>query len=198
MEKAMAGRGNAKARKEILEMLMGDHKRVKRAFRDGEKLTGQEDDDGLEQIVRQTCAELTVHATLEEELFYPALRKEIRETDLLDEAEVEHTSAKTLIAELEQMDSSDPKFAATFKVLGEYVKHHIREEEGELFPLLGRTGVRWEALQQEMQRRREELMAENGLADRAEAADEEATPASGSRRGRSRRKEEMPEEETAE
>ena len=193
----MAGRGNAKARNEILEMLMEDHKRVKRAFRDGEKLTEQEDDDGLEQIVRQTCAELTVHATLEEELFYPALRKEIRETDLLDEAEVEHTSAKTLIAELEQMDSSDPKFAATFKVLGEYVKHHIHEEEGELFPQLGRTGVRWEALQQEMQRRREELMAENGLADRAEAEDKEAT-LSGSRRGRGRRKEEMPEEETAE
>ena len=194
----MAGRGNAKARNEILEMLMEDHKRVKRAFRDGEKLTEQEDDDGLEQIARRTCAELTVHATLEEELFYPALRKEIRETDLLDEAEVEHTSAKTLIAELEQMDASDPKFAATFKVLGEYVKHHIREEEGELFPQLGRTGVRWEALQQEMQRRREELMAANGLADRAEAEDEEATSASGSRRERGRRKEEMSEEETAE
>ena len=194
----MAGRGNAKAKNEILEMLMEDHKRVKRAFRDGEKLTEQEDDDGLEQIARRTCAELTVHATLEEELFYPALRKEIRETDLLDEAEVEHTSAKTLIAELEQMDASDPKFAATFKVLGEYVKHHIREEEGELFPQLGRTGVRWEALQQEMQRRRGELMAANGLADQAEAADEEAASASGSRRERSRRKEEMSEEETAE
>ena len=194
----MAGRGNAKARNEILEMLMEDHKRVKRAFRDGERLTEQEDVDGLEQIARQTCAELTVHATLEEELFYPALRKEIRETDLLDEAEVEHTSAKTLIAELEQMDASDPKFAATFKVLGEYVKHHIREEEGELFPQLGRTGVRWEALQQEMQRRRGELMAANGLADQAEAADEEAASASGSRRERSRRKEEMSEEETAE
>ncbi len=71
-------------------MLMEDHKRVKRAFRDGEKQTGQEDDDGFEQIVRQTCAELTVHATIEEELFYPALRKEIRETDLIEEADVEH------------------------------------------------------------------------------------------------------------
>ena len=194
----MAGRGNAKARNEIIEMLMEDHKRVKRAFRDGEKQTEEDDDDALEQIVRQTCAELTVHATLEEEVFYPALRKEIRQTDLLDEAEVEHASAKSLIAELEQMDSSDPKFAATFKVLGEYVKHHIREEEGELFPQLGRTGVRWEVLQQEMQRRREELMAENGLSEKAEADDEERTPASGPRRGRGRRSEEMPEEETAE
>ena len=194
----MAGRGNAKARNEIIEMLMEDHKRVKRAFRDGEKQTEQDDDDALEQIVRQTCAELTVHATLEEEVFYPALREEIRQTDLLDEAEVEHASAKALIAELEQMDSSDPKFAATFKVLGEYVKHHIREEESELFPQLGRTGVRWEALQQEMQRRRKELMAKNGLADKAAAENEKRTSASGSSRGRGRRSEDMPEEETAE
>jgi hemerythrin-like domain-containing protein len=171
-------------------MLMEDHKRVKRAFRDGEKLAEQENSEGLEDLVQQTCAELEVHATLEEELFYPAVRGEIKQSELIDEAEVEHQSAKDLIAQLEQMTGDDPKFAATFKVLGEYVKHHIREEETQLFEQLSRTGVRWEPLLQEMQRRREQLMQEHGLLEsEGEAGEEER---SGSR-GRS--KEEMAEQE---
>jgi len=159
----MAGRDSSRAKSEIIEMLKEDHKRAKRAFRDGEKLAEQEDTDALEELVEQTCAELEVHATLEEELIYPALRGEIKEPELLDEAEVEHASAKDLIAQLKQMRADDPKFSATFKVLGEYVKHHIKEEEGQLFEQLGRTGVKWEALLQEVQERREQLMQEHGL-----------------------------------
>jgi len=197
METIMAGRSNTKARDEILEMLMEDHRRAKRAFRDGEKMKEEEDTDSLEQLVQQTCAELTVHATLEEELFYPALRGEIKEEELLDEAEVEHASAKALIAELEAMDCSDPKFSATFKVLGEYIKHHIKEEEGEMFGQLSRTGVQWEALQQEMQQRRAELMQQQGLVqDDAESEKQPAREGS-NRRGRSR-KHDVAEEETAE
>lgn len=194
----MAGRSNTKARDEILEMLMEDHKRVKRAFRDAEKIKEEEDEEALEQLVQQTCAELTVHATLEEELFYPALREEIKDTELLDEAEVEHESAKALIAELEQMDASDPKFSATFKVLGEYVKHHIKEEEGEMFAQLSRTGVQWEALQQEMQQRRQELMQQQGLMDEAAEGEAELAREASGRRGRGRSKQTVAEEETAE
>jgi hypothetical protein len=194
----MAGRSNTKARDEILEMLMEDHRRAKRAFREAEKMKEEEDEESLEQIVQQTCAELTVHATLEEELFYPALREGIKDTELLDEAEVEHGSAKALIAELEQMDSSDPKFAATFKVLGEYIKHHIKEEEGEMFGQLSRTGVRWEALQQEMQRRREELMQQQGLIDQSEESEQESAREDSSRRGRRRSKQDVAEEEIME
>lgn len=188
----MAGRGNSRAKSEIIEMLKEDHKRAKRAFREGEKLAEEKDSEALEDLVLQTCAELTVHATLEEELFYPALREEIKQPELLDEAEVEHASAKDLIAQLEQMTGDDPKFAATFKVLGEYVKHHIREEEGELFEQLTRTGVDWEALQQEVQQRREQLMQEHGL---VELAEEETASTSTGAKGRSRGKEQMPEEE---
>ncbi len=197
----MASRGNSKAKSEIIEMLMEDHKRVKRAFREGEKLTEQEDTEALEEIVQQTCAELQVHATLEEELFYPAIREAIKDTDLLDEAEVEHASAKDLIAQLESMTAEDPKFAATFKVLGEYVKHHIKEEEGEMFEQLERARVQWEPLLQEIQERREQLMQEHGLVEIEEEAAETAESArsrSASKSGRGRRSEEMPEEETAE
>jgi hemerythrin-like domain-containing protein len=194
----MASRGNSKAKSEIIEMLMEDHKRAKRAFREGEKLTEQEDNEALEQLVQQTCAELQVHATLEEELFYPAIREAIKETDLLDEAEIEHASAKDLIAQLESMTADDPKFAATFKVLGEYVKHHIKEEEGELFEQLDRTRVQWEPLLQEIQARREQLMQEHGLEEEAAAETEASRSRSGAKGGRGRRSEELPEEETAE
>jgi hemerythrin-like domain-containing protein len=194
----MASRGNSKAKSEIIEMLMEDHKRVKRAFREGERLTEQDDTEALEQLVQQTCAELQVHATLEEELFYPAIREAIKYTDLLDEAEVEHASAKDLIAQLESMTAEDPKFAATFKVLGEYVKHHIKEEEGEMFEQLERARVQWEPLLQEIQQRREQLMQEHGLVEVEEEAAESSRSRSASRSGRGRRSEEVPEEETAE
>jgi len=194
----MASRGNSKAKSEIIEMLMEDHKRVKRAFREGERLTEQDDTEALEQLVQQTCAELQVHATLEEELFYPAIREAIKDTDLLDEAEVEHASAKDLIAQLESMTAEDPKFAATFKVLGEYVKHHIKEEEGEMFEQLERARVQWEPLLQEIQQRREQLMQEHGLVEVEEEAAESSRSRSASRSGRGRRSEEVPEGETAE
>lgn len=158
----------------MIEMLTEDHQRVKRAFREAEKLADQEDMESLEQLVRQTCAELEVHANLEEEVLYPALRKAIKEPELIDEAEVEHGSAKQLIAQLEGMSADDPKFAATFKVLGEYVKHHIKEEESEMFEQLNRTGIQWEALLQEMQEMRAHLMREQGLPEgHADRADEE-------------------------
>jgi hemerythrin-like domain-containing protein len=160
---------------------MEDHRRAKRAFREAEKMKEEEDEESLEQIVQQTCAELTVHATLEEELFYPALREGIKDTELLDEAEVEHGSAKALIAELEQMDSSDPKFAATFKVLGEYIKHHIKEEEGEMFGQLSRTGVQ-----------------QQGLIDQSEESEQESAREDSSRRGRRRSKQDVAEEEIME
>jgi hemerythrin-like domain-containing protein len=161
----MASRGNSKAKNDIIEMLTDDHQRVKRAFRDAEKLAEEKDMESLEQLVRQTCAELEVHAQIEEDVLYPAMREAIKKPELVDEAEVEHASAKDLIAQLEDMTADDPKFAATFKVLGEYVKHHIKEEESEMFDQLNRTGIEWEPLLQEMQAMRSQLMQEHGLVE---------------------------------
>ncbi len=170
----MASRNNSAARSEIIEELKEDHRRVKQAFRQAEKLDAEEDGEELKAIVDQTCAELEVHARLEEEVFYPAARDVLKEEDLIDEAEVEHGSAKALIAQLRGMGPEDEKYAATFKVLGEYINHHVKEEEGEIFPgLEGRSGAQWEEVQEQMATRREQLMSEMGLAQAGEETEEE-------------------------
>lgn len=187
----MASRNNSAAKTEIIEELKADHKRVRAAFREAEKLDAEDDGEELKEIVDQTCAELEVHAQLEEELFYPAAREALKEQDLINEAEVEHGSAKALIAQLRQMSPDDEKYAATFKVLGEYINHHVKEEENEIFPgLQGRPGVQWEELQEQMETRREQLMSEKGLAqegdEEIDAAEDEETEGTGSRSGAAR------------
>lgn len=154
-------RADSTARNIVLTMLKDDHKRAKKAFRDFEKMDPHENPEECRALVDQACAELEVHALLEEELFYPAVRSCFSEEELIDEAEVEHSTVKMLIQQLHSLDPEDEKFAATFKVLGEYVKHHVKEEEGEIFPQLNRAKMDWKGLCDEMQTRREELMGEH-------------------------------------
>ncbi len=127
----------------VIEMLTSDHEKVKKLFRDGERI--EDDTDQLQSIVDEVCDALTEHAEIEEEFFYPALR-ETDARELVAEAEVEHNSAKQLIADLQGMDADDERYRATFKVLGEYVKHHVKEEEGEIFPLARASKADFEAL----------------------------------------------------
>jgi hemerythrin-like domain-containing protein len=169
-----SSRTRSNARNAILQMLMDDHKRARKAFRDFEKLDASEDTEQCQALAQRTCGELQVHATLEEELFYPAVRSVLKEADLVEEAEVEHLAAKQLIEQLQTMTPEEAKFAATFKVLGEYVKHHVKEEEGEMFPRLERTRIDWEALHDRMNARRDELMEQflpeiTGMEEDAEA-----------------------------
>jgi hemerythrin-like domain-containing protein len=147
-------------RTDVLKMLKEDHKKVKKAFQDFERLDKQTRMDECQALVMQTCADLALHTTLEEELFYPAIRGALREPQLIDEAEVEHASAKTLIADLQQVAPEDRGWAATFKVLGEYVQHHIKEEEGEIFPQLARAQLDWDGLHRQMAERRLALQRE--------------------------------------
>jgi hemerythrin-like domain-containing protein len=169
-----SARTNTAARTDVLKMLKEDHKKVKKAFHDFERLDKQAQMDQCQALVMQTCADLAMHTTLEEELFYPAIRGALREPQLIDEAEVEHASAKTLIADLQQMPPEDRAWPATFKVLGEYVQHHIKEEESEIFPQLTRAQLDWDSLRQQMAERRraleQELMPEAPLATPSGAA----------------------------
>ena len=116
-----------------------------------------------EDLVRKACAELKIHTTLEEEIFYPAAREKLDDASLIDEAEVEHASAKQLIGELEEMAPDENLFDAKFTVLGEYVKHHVSEEETQIFPQAKKAKVDMRALGTEIRRRREELQKQAGV-----------------------------------
>ena len=153
MAKSKAKAGGA------LEMLKEDHDRVKKAFKEFEKLD-REDGEAVQQLVQTVCEELKVHTTLEEEIVYPAVREAIDDEDIMNEAQVEHETAKMLIEQLENMGPDDPNYHATFTVLGEYVKHHVKEEEDEMFPQARKTDLDFEDLGTRMRERKQELIGE--------------------------------------
>ena len=142
---------------DAIALLKEDHDKVKKAFKEFEKMD-HEDSAALQELVEDVCEDLTVHTTVEEEIFYPAVRAAIDDDDLMNEAQVEHNSAKELIELLEGMDATDPMYPATFKVLCEYVLHHAKEEEDEMFPAARKTDVGLEALGEQIKARKEELM----------------------------------------
>ncbi len=121
------------AQKGVLGMLIDDHREVQKLFKEFESA---KDATKKEQLVQQACTSLTAHTEIEEQHFYPFLRDADPETfgSLLDEATVEHSSSKELIAQLQNMKPGDELYDARFTVLGEYTNHHITEEEDELFP----------------------------------------------------------------
>ncbi len=131
-----------------LELLTADHREVQKNFRKAERMDS--DDAQLQELVRTTCTALTLHAQIEEEIFYPAVRAGGDNEDLLEEATVEHDVAKELIAQLESMTGGGERFKATFKVLGEYVNHHIEEEESQMFRAAKRAKLDLVALGEEI------------------------------------------------
>lgn len=144
---------------EAIGMLKDDHDRVEKAFKEFEELD-REDTETCYQLVMTVCEDLKVHTTLEEEIFYPAVRESIDDDDIMNEAAVEHETAKMLIEQLENMQADDPNFHATFTVLGEYVRHHVKEEEGEMFPHAKKSDIDFESLARRMKERKEELVGE--------------------------------------
>lgn len=117
---------------DAVTLLMRDHTEVDNLFKTFDA-TDSRTEKG--KIATKICLMLTVHATIEEELLYPASRREL-EDHLIDEAIVEHATAKQLIADIEAMKPSEGLYDAKVKVLGEYIRHHVKEEENELFPQL--------------------------------------------------------------
>jgi len=142
-----------------IEILKEQHDKVKKAFKEFEKLD-REDTETQRQLVQVTCEDLKLHTTLEEEIFYPAAREALEDEDIMNEAQVEHESAKMLIEQLENMGPDDPNFHATFTVLGEYVMHHVKEEEGEMFPQVKKSDLDLEELGTRMRSRMQELMGD--------------------------------------
>ncbi len=149
---------------DALTLLATDHKEVDKLFKAYEKLVKDEapGDERLE-IAQQICEMLSAHAEIEEEIFYPALRGALDEEDLLDEAEVEHATVKDLVSQIEEMDPDDDLYDAKVTVLGEYVKHHVQEEENEIFPKARKAELDLAQLGAELQARKQELMGETEM-----------------------------------
>jgi hemerythrin-like domain-containing protein len=165
------------APRDAIALLKQDHRTVSALFEEFEKA----DEEEQSTIAQRVCQLLTVHATIEEELLYPAAKEAFEdeeEEDLVNEAEVEHGSAKELIAKIEGMSNDDEHFKATVKVLGEYIKHHVKEEENELFPQLKKTELDLKELGGRLADRKFALMEQMGI-EEAEAPQPRKRSASG-------------------
>lgn len=149
--------------KHAVAILIKDHDRVKDLFDRFEKTDAGTE---KEQIIADALTELKVHAAIEEEIFYPAVRKQLGK-DLMNEADEEHHIARVLIAELDRDGRRDDHREAKFTVLAESVRHHIREEEGEMLPKAKGLEIDFEALGQQMLARKEQLKR-NGIPPDAE------------------------------
>ena len=140
--------------RDAIALLRADHAKVAELFEQFEK--ARENARKL-KLAQTICSELKVHTTIEEEIFYPAARAAIQEDDLLDEAEVEHASAKELIAQIESGSPEDEKWEAKVTVLGEYIRHHVKEEQNEMFPKVRKTDLDLKELGDELAARKAEL-----------------------------------------
>lgn len=140
------------------DVLEQDHREVEEWFDEYDEL--QDDDARKSELAKQICLALKVHAQIEEEIFYPQARKATEDNDLLDEAVVEHSTVKDLIAEIESMEIGEELYDAKIRVLGEMVKQHIKEEEDELFPEVESAKMDLSAVGKELAERKEELMSE--------------------------------------
>lgn len=145
---------------DALGLLMEDHEHVKDLFEQFENL-GDRAVVSKKKLADEICTELTVHTMLEEELFYPAVRAAGKEfEDLIDEAVVEHSSAKQLIGEIQAMQADEDLFDAKVKVLSEQIEHHVQEEEEDLFPKVRKTKLDLDGLGRQMAERKAGVLGE--------------------------------------
>lgn len=143
------------AHKEATALLRADHKLVSELFEQYEKSRSP---DKKKELVAQICKELTVHAQVEEEIFYPAVQAALDDHELIPEARVEHATLKDLIAQVEGLEPDGEMFDAKIKVMSEYVKHHVKEEQNEIFPKARASSLDMTELGDQITARKQELM----------------------------------------
>lgn len=137
-------------------LLRADHKLVSGLFEKYEKATTKA---MKKKLVSEICMELSVHAQVEEEIFYPAVKKALKDHELIPEASVEHATLKSLIAQVEGVEPDGEMFDAKIKVLCEYVEHHVKEEQNEMFPKAKATQLNMMELGDKITARKQELIA---------------------------------------
>jgi len=160
--RSMKARATTKTRskpQDAIKLLTADHDEVEALFKQFQKLrNGARKGD----LIQKICTALTVHAEIEEEIFYPAVREALDQKDeqMMDEAAIEHQSIKSLVEEIQDAGENDEMLRAKMKVLCEYVMHHVKEEKSQIFPKAKKSGVDLEELGVELMERKTELMAE--------------------------------------
>jgi len=154
-------RRRTSAQHNAINLLKADHKEVKMMV---EQFKKSRSEAKKADLAEKICSALEVHAKIEEEIFYPAAREALRSSDeeLIDEAEVEHASVKEMIAKIKSGNPGDAMWEAEVKVLGEYVNHHVKEEEGQIFPKVRKTSMDLEEIGEQLQQRKTELMGMDG------------------------------------
>ncbi|MDL2356818.1 MAG: hemerythrin domain-containing protein [Pseudomonadota bacterium] len=141
---------------DAIELLTRDHANVKALFEQYDALSDRSR-ASKKKIATQICLELIKHATAEEEIFYPAVLAATKDEDMVDEATVEHASAKELIAQILAMNPDEDLYDAKVKVLSEQIEHHVGEEEGEMFPKARKAKLDLKALGAAIAARKEEI-----------------------------------------
>ncbi len=150
---------------DVLDALIEDHKNILQLFAEFQSIRDHADDETRQTLVDVVCTELVIHAQIEEEFLYPAVRDAFDDMSLVDQAAVEHNVSRQLIAELESMHPDDELYDAKFTVLGEYVRHHIEEEQNKIFPRIRTSGIDLETLGEDILQLRRELRSEFGVPD---------------------------------
>ena len=172
----MPSRKQEKSGTDAITLLKQDHEAVRQMFEEFEKA----DEDRKFELAAEICQALTVHATIEEEIFYPQVREAIEAEDMMLEAEIEHDTVKNLIERVQEGEVDETQLSAMIKVMNEYVNHHVNEEQRRMFPRVKRSDIDLEALGKELLERKTELEAElqaampgdSGASDDTDESDE--------------------------
>ena len=157
-QKKSANEAKTPKAQEAIALLRADHKAVTMLF---EQYESARSSTKKKALVEQICTELTVHAQIEEEIFYPQVQVALKDKELIPEAIVEHATLKNLIAQLEASEPDDEFYDAKVKVLSEYVNHHVKEEQDEMFPKVKASKLNLQAMGEELMQRKEELLAKH-------------------------------------
>jgi hemerythrin superfamily protein len=157
--KKASKRKQATAPKDAIALLKADHDTVSKLFDQYEKTRS---DDRKKALADKICTELTVHAQIEEEIFYPEVKTALKDKELVPEARVEHASLKDLIAQIEGVEPDGEMFDAKVKVLSEYVKHHVKEEQNEMFPKVKKSRLDLVDMGSRLAARKAELLGQRG------------------------------------
>lgn len=155
---SVSTQGGMPGAQDAIALLTADHREVSDMFEQFENLSDRAKATKA-KLTEKICNALIAHTTIEEEIFYPAVREAVKDEDMVDEAVVEHAAAKDLIQQLQEMDPDDDLYDAKVKVLGEQIEHHVKEEEEEMFEKARKSGLDMIQLGQEMAQRKQEILA---------------------------------------